>query len=201
MTLWLVGMMGSGKSSVGEKAAEIANARHIDLDAVIEEKVGTSILEFWFDRGESDFRAIEVELLEAVAGAEAIVSTGGGAILDAGSRALMKNSGKVIWLKAEPEVLAARAEGSELRPLLAAEGDVLESLRRILEKREGLYRDVADVVMETDGLEVDAVAAEVRRSRASGGADPAWCNPVRPGGCGSTQGRWPAGRDDWPPGS
>ena len=161
MTLWLVGMMGSGKSAVGRKAAELAGATHLDLDEMIEERLGVTIHEFWSKHGEGEFRRIEVEALRELAGRDAIVSTGGGAVLDTDSRQLMKSTGKVVWLVAEPELLASRVDQSELRPLLTRDNDVSTSLRKVLDARQHLYEEVADVRIDTDHAGIDTVAGEV----------------------------------------
>ena len=100
MTLWLVGMMGSGKTSAGQRAAELAGARFIDLDSEIERTVNMPISEVWSSRGEAEFRVLERQAVTDVAGEAAIVSTGGGAVLDERSRDLMKSTGKVVWLLA-----------------------------------------------------------------------------------------------------
>lgn len=157
MTLWLVGMMGSGKSSAGESAARHLGVDFYDTDRVVAERMGCSVAQLWGRRGETAFRDLEKVATSSLAGKEGIVSTGGGVVLDEGNRELITGSGVVIWLKASPSVLADRLDGHENRPLLSGNGNE-EVLAEILAQREPLYRQVADHEIETDEMDVPEVA-------------------------------------------
>lgn len=157
MTLWLVGMMGSGKSSAGRLAAEKLEVSFFDTDEVVAERMGCSVAQMWGELGEAAFRDLEKVAVASVAGKEAVVATGGGAVLDRDSRDLMSDSGPVIWLRASPSVLAARVDSVSGRPLLA-DTDTEDALSRHLVERDELYERLATHRIDTDALAIDAVA-------------------------------------------
>jgi len=112
-------MMGSGKSSAVALAAQHPGVSFVDIDEEIAAAQGTSIAKLPADSGERAFHEMETAAIGRVAGTRAIVSTGGGAVLDPSNRYRMRTTGTVVWLRARPEMLAARlAEASEGRPLL-----------------------------------------------------------------------------------
>jgi len=151
-------MMGSGKSSAGALAAQHLGVPFVDIDQEIVADLGSSIPKLWADSGERAFREMETATIGRVAGTRAIVSTGGGAVLDPSNRYRMRTTGTVVWLRARPEVLAARlAEGGEGRPMLDHdftfdEGQLTFTLklrRRVIEQRykdiiNGLYADAEE---------------------------------------------------------
>lgn len=158
MTLWLVGMMGTGKTTAGSMAASRLGVGFADSDTVVEEMAGCRIDVLWEQDGEEAFRALEKEAVARLAGFEGIVATGGGAVLDSASRALM--SGTVAWLKASPEVIAVRLGGSD-RPLLEGHDDAVGRVASILRSRSGLYEEVATCRIETDGESLETVAQRI----------------------------------------
>ncbi|MEN8159175.1 MAG: 3-dehydroquinate synthase [Myxococcota bacterium] len=160
-TLWLVGMMGAGKSAVGEALAAALGWPFVDLDAEIERAAGQSTREIFASEGESGFRGRESEALEAVAGRRAVVALGGGAPAQPGVPERLAATGRAIYLRARPETLVARVgEGTE-RPLLAglSAPEREAELGRLLAEREGAYLR-ATWTIDTDGL---AVADVVRQ--------------------------------------
>ncbi|MFQ5518098.1 MAG: shikimate kinase [Acidimicrobiia bacterium] len=158
--LWLVGMMGSGKSAVGAIVASQLGRRLVDIDVEVAARLGCSIAELWGQQGEEAFRDMEAARMAVVAGeSPAVMATGGGAVLRAANVALMRESGRVLWLRACPATLAARIGDEDGRPLLAG-ADSHEALQNILAQREELYRRAADHCLATDELTVTEAAEE-----------------------------------------
>lgn len=160
MTLWLVGMMGSGKTSAGRAAASSLGVEFWDTDALVEESVGMSIEALWAEEGEAGFRLLEEEALSEVAGAEGIVATGGGAVLSRRNRDTMRDSGIVVWLDAGVETLAARIGHAHGRPLLGV-AEPGPELGSIWAQRRDLYQAVAHHRIDTDPLTVAQVAERI----------------------------------------
>lgn len=161
MTLWVAGMMGTGKTSSGGVAAANLGVPFYDTDVEITVAFGCSISELWERVGETGFRDMESATVLRLAGLEAIVATGGGVILDAGNRTVMGSTGPIVWLQASPEEILERVGSTAGRPLLDNSPDPLEELRVITAQRSGWYREVADHVIETTGKSVVDVATEI----------------------------------------
>lgn len=161
MKLWLIGMMGSGKSSAGRMASEFLDVAFQDTDSLVAEQTGCSVAELWAQRGEEAFRAIEKSVMRDVAARSGIISTGGGVVLDPDNRALMLGP-KVVWLQASPQVLAQRLEGTGDRPgLLNADQDEESYLAGMLAEREPIYDELATHRIDTEGIGVAAIAAMI----------------------------------------
>jgi shikimate kinase len=158
-TLWLVGLMGSGKSTVGPLVAARLGLPFIDLDAEVASAAGRSVAEVFAAEGEVGFRRREAAALATVAGKAAVVACGGGVAVDADNVARMRAGGRVIWLEAAPRLLAARVGRGEGRPLLGA-GRVARRLRRLRAERGAAYAAAADRRVATDGLAPPPVAEE-----------------------------------------
>lgn len=161
MKIWLVGMMGSGKSSAGSLAASRLGVEFVDTDEVVANRAGTSIADFWEERGETGFRELEKMVVTELAGKRGIIATGGGVVLDGANRETMRNSGVVIWLDASPPVLFERVGSGFGRPILGAGEEPLTVLRRVLRERQRLYAETADQKIVTDGLDVSATASRI----------------------------------------
>ena len=162
--LLLVGMMGAGKSTVGRLVAARLGRPHVDVDAEVERHAGVSVPAVFAAGGEAAFRRMESEVLAEVLGGEApaVVSVGGGAVLDAANRAAIAGAGTVVWLRARPATLARRIGRGDERPLLAADpAGPAAALARIDAERRGLYGEVATEVVDVDGLAPDEVADRV----------------------------------------
>jgi len=161
-TVWLVGMMGAGKSAVGRALAQRLGRPFVDSDAEIEAAAGRPIPAIFAAEGEPGFRARERAVLAQLAGRNAVVALGGGAIAQPGAGRLLARSGRVVWLRASPRTLLARVGDGAGRPLLAGrdERGRLRELARLLKARARHYA-AADLAVETDGLAVEAVAAEI----------------------------------------
>jgi len=161
-TIWLVGLMGAGKSAVGRRLAERLRRRFVDNDEAVERAAGATVAEIFAGEGEAAFRERERAALERSAGHSVVVALGGGAIAQPGAAALLARSGTVVWLRARPETLAARIGDSSERPLLAGlQGAArVERLRELLREREPHYAS-ARIAIDTDGLDPDQVAARI----------------------------------------
>ena len=159
--LILTGFMGSGKSTVGTVLAERLGYRFIDLDAEIVADAGCSINAIFASDGEQEFRTMESSQLEKVLSTcgGAVVATGGGAVISAQNRMLMRKRGVVINLKVTLQQVLARLKGCNNRPLLAGDG-ATERAQRLMSDREQFYAD-ADIRIDTDGKSVEDVATEI----------------------------------------
>lgn len=160
--LVLVGMMASGKTTVARLAAARLNRPFLDSDAMIEQQTGRTVRDIFRTDGEAAFRALETKALNtALAGSDAaVIAAAGGVVLSAQNRALLKDSSaRVIWLCAEPATLLQRLEADDHRPLLDA--DPAGTLQFMFLERDGLYREVADVIIDVNERSVDDVVDEV----------------------------------------
>lgn len=159
--LWLIGMMGSGKSAVGARVAELADTPFRDTDGEVAKRAGCSVAQLWGERGEASFRAMEAAAIAELAeGNRSVIACGGGAVIDPQNVELMLASGTVVWLTAPVETLTARVGASRSRPLLAVE-DPAGRLAEILAARHTMYEDAATFAVSTDERELDDIAAEI----------------------------------------
>ncbi len=160
-TIVLVGPPGAGKSTVGRLLSTHLGQPFRDTDADIEATAGKSISEIFFDHGEEHFRLLEREAVAlALATHEGVLSLGGGAVLAAATRELLAGH-RVVFLSVGLSDAAKRVGLSRDRPVLAL--NPRASLRTLLEQRIPLYREVADVEVETDGKTPHQVADEVAK--------------------------------------
>jgi shikimate kinase len=161
--LVLVGMMGAGKTTVGRMVADQLGWGYLDSDEQVMAATGRSVAELFSERGEAFFRAEEARVLaEAVSGTEpVVVSAAGGVVLAPTNRALLAQSGTVVWLRADPATLAGRVASGTHRPLLG--DDPPTALVALDAVRRPFYAELAHVVIDVDELTADQVAAEVVR--------------------------------------
>lgn len=159
----LVGLPGSGKTTVGRAVAELLSWPFVDFDEEIERREGSTIAEIFRSRGEAEFRAIEAQLSSELAGlTEVILAPGGGWITQPPAVALLRPPGRMIYLRVSPEVALARMGGAaNLRPLLEGENP-LASLRRLYGERHGAY-SAADLEVDTEPLDLQEVINRVRQ--------------------------------------
>jgi len=147
--IFLVGMMGAGKTSVGKMLARNLGKVFYDSDQVIESRTGVKIPVIFELEGEAGFRAREAAVIaELTALREVVLATGGGAVLDAESRRWLAARGTVVYLHAAPADLYERVRHDKNRPLLATP-DPLAKLESLYAERDPLYREIADVVVDT----------------------------------------------------
>jgi len=162
--LVLVGLMGSGKTTVGRVIAARLGRPLYDTDALIEAREGRTVREIWLDAGEEAFREIETQVLadSLAADDKTVIAAAGGVVLRSQNRAALRNSGaRVVWLRADPSVLAERVKGGPHRPLL--DDDPEGALQRMYDEREELYREVADAIVTVDNRTVNDVVDAVLR--------------------------------------
>ena len=159
--LVLVGPMGAGKTSIGRRVADRFGLQFVDADHHIEQQYGAPISVIFEHVGEAGFR---VRGRQALVGLRArqgqVVATGGGAGLDAGNRQVMRERGFVVYLTAGIEAQLRRLARDRSRPLLQ-QGDREQVLRDLAAHRAPLYREVADLVMDTDGLTASEAAGRL----------------------------------------
>ena len=164
--IFLVGPMGAGKSAVARHLARSLHLSFIDSDDEIEARTGVDIPFIFEKEGEAGFRKREAAVIEDLTANDGIVlATGGGAILDAENRKFLGGRGFVVYLYTTVEQQLRRTARGRERPLLE-NGNRREILESLLEIRDPLYREVADLVVETDGRKVHSVAEEIIRNLA-----------------------------------
>eukprot|EP00536_Pseudo-nitzschia_multiseries_P016811 jgi/Psemu1/292716/fgenesh1_pg.1246_\ len=159
--LYLVGMMGSGKSSVGDKLARrMGSYKFLDTDDIIEKATKMTITDIFESEGEEGFRDVESQVLDTVhAYVRCVVSTGGGLVTKPKNWAKLQ-TGIVVWLDVAPEIILKRIEGNTDRPLLKTE-DPLQTLKDLLEERETKYNQ-ADLRVEiTEDMDEEVVASKI----------------------------------------
>jgi shikimate kinase len=156
--LYLVGLMGAGKTTVGRTLARRLKLRFVDSDQEIEARCGVKIPVVFEIEGEAGFRAREAQAIAELTALDGIVlATGGGVVLLEENRRLLAARGTVVYLRATPEHLYERVRQDRNRPLLAA-GDPLARLRELYRERDPLYRAVADLVVDTGRQSVQVLA-------------------------------------------
>lgn len=162
--VFLIGFMGSGKSSTGKALADKLGTGFIDTDEEIEKAAGKPISRIFADSGEAEFRQLEMDAIKSACGKEnLVVSVGGGAVLNNINILRMRKSGIVVLLKASAETIVERLEGEETRPLLLGldKKQRLDKARAMLGFRTSLYDAAKDFEVGTDGKDVSKVAGEI----------------------------------------
>jgi shikimate kinase len=148
--LFLVGLMGAGKTTLGRQLARRLSKRFIDADHELEERLGVTIPTIFEIEGEAGFRDREEAVIDDLTRESGIVlATGGGAVLRPASRTRLKSNGTVVYLHAEPATLWDRVRQSRHRPMLQA-ADPRQRLFELYAQRDPLYREVADHVLPSD---------------------------------------------------
>ncbi len=161
--LFLVGPMGSGKTTIGRQLARRLKKSFIDSDHEIEDHTGASISLIFDIEGEEGFRTREKAIIDELTRQENIIlSTGGGVILAEENRQHLKDRGIVIYLYAPLKKLFYRTSRDKNRPLLQTENP-REKLRQIVEERDPLYRETADLIVETENRTVHQVVSYIIR--------------------------------------
>ena len=156
----LVGMMGAGKTTIGELLATKLNRELKDIDRVIEQEQKKSIIEIFTDDGEEVFRKLESETIEKFSNmSDLIISTGGGALEKANNLSNLQKNGIIIYLKADIEELFKRVKNETQRPLLK-EQDPLEVIKKLIKKREKFYL-MADITIITDNKSPEKITEEI----------------------------------------
>ncbi|MBN2243279.1 MAG: shikimate kinase [Acidobacteria bacterium] len=159
--IYLCGFMATGKSSVGKRLASLLDYDFIDMDAVIEEEEGMAIPQIFSGRGEPAFRLVESSLVRRLAAESGkVVATGGGAVANPGNLELMKGSGTVITLTADPGIILARVGSGRDRPMLRG-GDKAGRIAALMRERAHAYAQ-ADITVDTSSMGIDETARHIR---------------------------------------
>ena len=158
MNIYLIGMMGSGKSTVGKTLSEKMHKPFIDLDSEIEKGTGKNISEIFDTDGEEQFRKMETKQLKQYS--ESIVACGGGIILKDENREFINGNGATILLTASMEELSHRLSDSGNRPLLA-DNNTEEALTKLWLERQVNYLNTADLTIQTDGKNPEQLTEEI----------------------------------------
>jgi shikimate kinase len=171
--IYLVGLMGAGKTSVGRVLARRLRKSFIDSDHEIELRTGVRIPVIFEIEGEAGFRRREAGVIrELVALQDIVLATGGGAVLDPDSRRLLHETGTVVYLRAAPTELWARTRHDRNRPLLRT-ADPLARLGELHQARDPLYREAAHLVVDTGNQAIRTLVGRLERElRAHGLGDP-----------------------------
>lgn len=145
----LVGLPGSGKSTVGRLLARRLQIPFLDSDHVIEQRIGCSIRDYFEREGEASFRDVEASVVDALTSLESgVLSTGGGSVLRPVNRQYLRERGHVVYLRSSPEELFRRLRHDVNRPLLQV-ADPAGRLRELYAERDPLYRETAHFVIDT----------------------------------------------------
>lgn len=181
--IFLVGLMGAGKTSVGKLLAQRLQMEFLDCDQEVEQATGVRVPVIFEIEGESGFRAREAKMLAQLASRKnVLVATGGGAVLSAANRRLLAESGVVVYLRAAPADLWRRTRHDKQRPLLNTE-DRMARLEQLFAQRDPLYREIADIIIDTGSQSLGALANKLEskllefQARPGGRED----NPARAG--------------------
>ncbi len=160
--IYLVGPMGAGKSTIGRVLSEMTNMKLIDSDAEIESRTGANIAWIFDVEGEVGFRKREEDtILDLTTKHENIIlATGGGSVKNANNRKNLKENGFVVYLETSVEQQFARTGRDKRRPLINNDNPK-ETLAKLLQERDPLYREVADIVVSTDNLSATEIATTI----------------------------------------
>ena len=159
--IFLIGLMGSGKTTIGKILSKTLNKDFYDSDHVVEEKTGVKVPLIFEYEGEVGFRKREESVLkDLVCRKNIVLATGGGVILSKNNCKLLADNGHVVYLKSNCEDLVARMTGDQSRPLLQ-EGDLKETLESLFEFRDPMYASISDYIIETAGKRAKEVSYEI----------------------------------------
>lgn len=169
--LFLVGMMGAGKTTIGKALARHLGREFVDSDRVLAERTGVPVATIFEIEGEAGFRRREASVIAELAeGDDQVVATGGGSILAAENRQAMREAGTVVYLRARVDSLWERTRHDATRPLLATP-DPRATLQTLLAEREPLYREAAHVVVETGSQGSQTVVKRILAALAAQSGD------------------------------
>ena len=171
--IFLVGMMGAGKTTLGRALAQRLDKEFVDTDRILVERTGVPVATIFEFEGEEGFRRREGAVLAEIAERDGlVVATGGGVVLSDENRRVMRSHGTVVYLRARLESLWERTRHDATRPLLATP-DPRATLASLLAAREPLYRDVAHVIVETGAQSSSSLVGKVlvalRKAEAAAG--------------------------------
>lgn len=164
--IFLVGPMGAGKSTIGRVLAELMNMEFYDSDREIEDSTGADIPWIFDVEGERGFREREIKMVDTLSRKKGIVmATGGGAVLAKKTRKRLQKRGTVVYLRATIAQQIERTSRDKNRPLLQT-ADPKETIRQLMEQRDPLYQEVADITVDTNRRSARAVSKEIAKQLA-----------------------------------
>jgi shikimate kinase len=159
--VFLIGPMGAGKTTIGRHLATLLHKRFVDVDHEIEKRTGVSIPVIFEIEGEAGFRRRESAVIEELTrDTNIVLATGGGAVLLEENRKVLKERGIVAYLQADIETLVERTRRDRNRPLLQTDNP-RGKIEELLQQREPIYREVADVIINTGQRAPSSVARDV----------------------------------------
>ena len=159
--IYLVGLMGSGKTTLGKILSKKIDKQFYDSDQVIEEKLGVDVPMIFEYEGEGGFREREKDILKELVGIQNIVlATGGGIILSKSNRDLLAQNGIVVYLKSNQKDLILRMKNDKTRPLLK-NGNIEEIIKKLCKEREPLYEEIADFEIMTKNKRIHEIVNEI----------------------------------------
>lgn len=159
--IFLIGFMGTGKTTVTKELAQLGEFQELDMDAEIEGRENKAVSEIFAENGEEYFRNLETELIkECEAKSGFVIACGGGVVLRQENVESMKKSGCIFWLTADPKTVYERVRTGKSRPLLTGHMNI-KYISALMELRDGCYQAAADVTVSTDGRDPRDVAAEI----------------------------------------
>ena len=165
MNIFLIGYRATGKSTVARNIAASLGLKCVDSDALIVQAAGMTITEIFARETEEGFRERESEVVAKIAlGDNQVVALGGGAVLRSENRAAICNQGRIVWLQASVDSVCARlredSQTKSQRPQLTSH-DLYDEVSELMERRRGVYADIADFAVDTELLDAAEVALEV----------------------------------------
>jgi len=161
VNIFLVGPMGAGKSTIGKRLAQLLGMQFVDSDREIEKHTGASIPLIFELEGESGFRQRESHILDELTQRDSVVlATGGGSILLPENQQMLKNRGKVVYLLASVAQQLLRTRRDQNRPLLQTDNPE-QKLQDLFNTRDPVYRQLADIIIDTDGRSIHSVSQEI----------------------------------------
>lgn len=161
--IFLIGFMGTGKTTIANALKRKYDMQVVDMDAEIEKEQQMAISDIFSSKGEEYFRDLETQLVKDLQKKDnVVISCGGGAVLREENVTEMKKSGKIVLLNATPETILERVKNSHNRPLLEGNKNV-DFIRELMSKREDKYNAAAEITVSVDNRDVDEIADEVYR--------------------------------------
>ena len=161
VSTFLIGFMGVGKTTIGTALAKHWDCPVFDTDQLIEKEQNRSINQIFSEKGEAYFRDVEVDMLKVVSKKSGVITTGGGIILREENRLLLKNSGRSIFLTCEPHVILERLKGDDTRPVIKEKNAA--DIVALFKKRLPLYKQSANIIIDTTFLSVEEVVHEINK--------------------------------------
>lgn len=159
--LFLIGFMGSGKSTIAAALQKRYKMQLVEMDQMIVERANMSISDIFEKYGESHFRDLETALVQEIQNiSNQVVSCGGGVVLREQNVVEMKKSGKIVMLDAKPETILKRVERDDNRPILKGNKNIA-FITELMEKRRDKYEAAADIQIQTDGKSVEEICREI----------------------------------------